>query len=594
MDNDEADGARDIPKNLDAILGKIKIDRENTRRYKAVVRFGISVGAFGLGWWGFITQHRDDLTLISALQYAYQTFQLLTFNMPSDLLRSGLPWQLQITRFALPGLAIYATLGLYLDRVRRPLRTFLTIRRSGHLIVVGGGPRAMDVIRRCVAQNRSVVAILPNSEMVADELYDLGVAVTVAEIGNPQTFIRAGIARARAVVVLANTDGANLRAMLAAHDAIEASPPAKPPLRLACEVQDSELSAILSLALSERRGGQVECHVINFIDNVARQLALQLAPVLGGSSDPHILIVGEDKLALLAIRKIILNSPEAARITVLAEDANKASKTFLSLNPGAEHLEGIRFITGSPGAGCAIGGDLEAAHEHDRFDAIVICVGDEIGIATTVSLCRWRTAQGKPAIPVLVRQKSGGSLIQGMRLALGDPIQAGMLSAFGDLDQECAPDVVLRGSIDRLARAIHSAYADASPPGSAVAPWAELAETFRDACRHQADHIGVKLAVIGLEAVPGSEPMDLKLGGETLERMAEIEHWRWCVSRWLDGWSLGDTKDANRKITPHLVPYAQLTDDIKDYDRDAVRNIPVLLKRVGMITRPLVRQPSGT
>lgn len=588
MEIDDAEGAHDIPRNLDAILGKIKIDRENTRRYKAAVRIGFSVAAFGLGWWGFITQHRDGLTLFSVLQYAYQTFQLLTFNMPSDMLRSELPWQLQVTRFALPGLALYATLGLYLDRVRRPLRTLLAIRRAGHLIVVGGGPRAMDVIRRCVAQNRSVVAILPSADIVGDELYDLGVAVMVAEIGNPQTFIRAGIARARAVVILGKSDSANLRAMLAAHDALEASPPARPPMRLACEVQDAELGAVLSLALSERRGGLAECHVINFMDNVARQLALQLAPVLGGAPDPHILIVGDDKLALLAVRKIALNAPEAARVTVVAEDADKASKTFLALNPGAENLAGIRFIPGSPGAACAA--DLEAAHIGDDVSAMVICAGDEIGIATAVSLCRWRRARAKSAIPVLVRQKSGDSLIKGARLALDDRDQAAMLSAFGDLDQECAPDVVLRGSIDRLARAIHAAYAEASPPGTAVVPWAALAETFRDACRHQADHIGVKLALIGLEAVPGAEPVTLELDGETLERLAEIEHWRWCVSRWLDGWTRGDAKDADRRITPYLVAYSQLTEDIKDYDRDTVRNIPALLKRVGLTTRELARR----
>ena len=585
MESDEAGGGRDIPQNLDAILGKIKIDRENTRRYKAAVRVGFSIGAFCLGWWGFIAQHQNEMTPLNLLQYAYQTFQLLTFNMPNDMLRTQLPWQLQVTRFALPGLAIYATLGLYLDKVRRPLKTFLTVRRSGHLIVVGGGDRTMDVIRRCVVQRHSIVAILPNTEAVREEMYDLGVAVIVGEIGNPQTYIRGGISHARAMVILADGDAANLRAMLAAHDAIGTVPHFKPPLRLACEVQDGELRTVLSSALSERRGGQIQSHVIDFMDNVARNLVVRLAPVLGGSPTPHILVVGDDKLVHLAVSRIALNAPEGAKVTIVAPESDKASATFRALNPGAENLRGIRFIPGALGAGCAA--NLADLHESEHFDAIVICTGDELGIATAVSLCRWRTAHGKSATPILVRQRAGNSLIKGARLALADPDQAALMSGFGDLDQECSPDLVLRASVDRLARAIHAAYIAAAPPASAVTPWADLAETFREACRHQADHIGVKLAMIGLEAVPCIEPVELGLDAETMERLAEIEHWRWCVSRWLDGWTLGETKDAERKITPYLVPYSQLSEEIKDYDRDTVRNIPALLLRAGLATRSL-------
>ncbi|CAA7620693.1 hypothetical protein MCP1_30068 [Candidatus Terasakiella magnetica] len=588
MSNDDAEGGHDLPQNLDAILGKIKIDRENARRYKSIVRTSLSLSAFCLGWWGFITRHEDPLTFVNVLQYAYQTFQLLTFNMPSDVLHSNLPWQLQVTRFALPGLALYATLGLYLDRVRRPLRTMLAVRQSGHLIVVGGGARAMDVIRRCVAQGHSIIVIASNIGAIEDELYDLGVAVMVGETGNPTTFVRAGIARAHAVLILANSDSANLRAMLAVHEAVEQQPAANPPLRLACEVADRELSTVLSSALSERRGGNIESHVIDFTDNIARHLVMLLAPVLGRTDAPHVLVIGNGDLALHVLRKIALNAPERARITVVASDAEATSQTFHSLNPGAGNLKGLRFISGTPGAGCAGGTELAAIHEQEGIDAVVVCTGggDEVGAATALSLCRWRAGRAKPAIPILVRQQAGKSLIKGVRLTLSDPDQARMLSTFGDLDQECAPDLLLRGTIDAVARAVHAAYSAAAPADGGAPAWSDLAETFREACRHQADHMVVKLALIGLEAVPGQDPADLGLDAAMLERLAEIEHWRWCVSRWFDGWTLGEAKDAALKISPYLVPYPQLSEDIKEFDRDAVRNIPALLKQAGLSVRP--------
>ena len=52
------------------------------------------------------------------------------------------------------------------------------------------------------------------------------------------------------------------------------------------------------------------------------------------------------------------------------------------------------------------------------------------------------------------------------------------------------------------------------------------------------------------------------------------------AERILSGWQSGP-KDTARKITPYLVDYAELSEEIKDYDRDAVRNLPKLIAMAG-------------
>ena len=47
------------------------------------------------------------------------------------------------------------------------------------------------------------------------------------------------------------------------------------------------------------------------------------------------------------------------------------------------------------------------------------------------------------------------------------------------------------------------------------------------------------------------------------------------------GWTLG-SRDVEAKTSPYLVSYDELPDDIKELDRDAVRNIPALASRIGM------------
>ena len=68
---------------------------------------------------------------------------------------------------------------------------------------------------------------------------------------------------------------------------------------------------------------------------------------------------------------------------------------------------------------------------------------------------------------------------------------------------------------------------------------------------------------------------------EYVEMLAEHEHEQWMAERISRGWTLGE-RDVKNKRTPYLVPYDELTEEIKDYDRDAVRNIPALCDRIGM------------
>lgn len=59
-------------------------------------------------------------------------------------------------------------------------------------------------------------------------------------------------------------------------------------------------------------------------------------------------------------------------------------------------------------------------------------------------------------------------------------------------------------------------------------------------------------------------PQDLL---ELTERIAENVHENWSVGRIADGWTYGETRDDDKKTTPCLVPYSELSDSEKEYDR---------------------------
>jgi hypothetical protein len=53
------------------------------------------------------------------------------------------------------------------------------------------------------------------------------------------------------------------------------------------------------------------------------------------------------------------------------------------------------------------------------------------------------------------------------------------------------------------------------------------------------------------------------------ERLAENAHDLWAVQRMKDGWSWGPKRDDAARKHPCLVPYAELPDTEKEYDRQA-------------------------
>jgi ryanodine receptor 2 len=52
-----------------------------------------------------------------------------------------------------------------------------------------------------------------------------------------------------------------------------------------------------------------------------------------------------------------------------------------------------------------------------------------------------------------------------------------------------------------------------------------------------------------------------------VEQLAESTHDTWAQRRLAEGWTWGPTRDDRAKTHPDLVPYAQLTESEKEYDR---------------------------
>lgn len=143
-------------------------------------------------------------------------------------------------------------------------------------------------------------------------------------------------------------------------------------------------------------------------------------------------------------------------------------------------------------------------------------------------------------------------------------------------------------NLERLAIAIHMNYNEKRlkehPEEELKYPnFSDLTDDMKYSNIRQALGIYEKLEIIGCSLEP-IEGKAYKLTNEEIELLAEIEHEDWVNERLSSGWTLGP-KDVENKKTPHLIPYAELSEEIKDYDRDAIRNIPKLVELIGLEIR---------
>jgi hypothetical protein len=110
-----------------------------------------------------------------------------------------------------------------------------------------------------------------------------------------------------------------------------------------------------------------------------------------------------------------------------------------------------------------------------------------------------------------------------------------------------------------------------------------LDEDFQESNRAQARHIEEKLREIGCAVVSAEQAAEpVTFTPDEVERMAEMEHGRYNAERLLDGWTWSAVKDDDRRTSPYLVSWSELPDDIRDYDRQTVREIPEFLARIGL------------
>ena len=563
--------------------------------------FGVGAGAFILGFIGFMEAdwptRGGGARTMSGPDAFYRTLQLLVLE-GGHLGGAKVPVGLQIARFTLPALGAYLGFKLLLTIFREEVG-LLSLRIFSYPVVICGlGEGGFRIARSLCGRGLRVVVIErdPNNPQVA-ECRRLGAVVLIGDATDPRVLERSRIGEASKVVVVCGNDRTNAEVAVRVRDiALRRSSGS---LTCIVHIVEPQLCTLLkSYELGESHSDRFRFDSFNVHDGGARAL-LREFPSFSEREEvdekPHLLVVGLGRLGqslvVQAVRRWVgtrQNADSRLRLTVIDKEATQRVAALLARFPQLSDA-------------CDLSGqdlDVESA-ELERKKLLVredgtcditrvyVCLGnDSLGITAALKIHRLLREH---EIPVVVRMREAAGLAalleqQAVRRDGFEPIRA-----FGLLEQAYDLDLLLGGTYEILARAAHEEYVQAqeregytNETNPSLVAWDDLPETLKESNRDQASHIAVKLSAVGCGIIPWADwdAASFQFAPEEVERLAKMEHERWNAERLRNGWTFAPgEKDIEKKTSPYLVPWDDLSEEIKELDRVPVRGMPGFLTR---------------
>ncbi len=534
----------------------------------------------------------------------YLALQLLLLD--SGAVAEPSPWELETARALAVATFFAAVLKTAFAVFRQRVDDWRALRSRKHTVVCGADATGRLLVAERLAMGERVVVIDDDPRHDLAELRDLGALVVGGDAMSGATLERAGVRRANRVMIAVGDDVTNLQVAAAAGRLCH-EPDRHPPTAIDVLCVDPRLFGMLEPVSNpgqESGPAGVEYRRFDPLFEGARALldeypldreqidadstrTVQLV-LLGYSRESECLLLQTARLGHYA-------NALRPKVRIADPDAEACEQRLRFRFPQIDNVLDLQFLAAELDHDSTRAEVDRWLNDQNLLSTIVVSPQDEddslpvaLGLSTIVS---------DRALPVFVRLSHREELADLLTARFTVPATApttapatipGAWRPFGELTGAGIAKFVIQAGQDRQARAIHEDYVrrreergDKPSQYPAMRPWEKLSEAYREANRHQADHIPVKLRAVGCATAAIS---DLRSPAEwtdgEVEILAAMEHARWNANRWLEGWRLGP-RDDGRKTHPKLVPWADLDEPTRQYDRDAVRQIPELLKMVG-------------
>lgn len=550
--------------------------------------------AIVLGYIGFSNYYAAIGEASSFLDNLYLTLQL--FALESGWVSGPVGWELQIARFLAPAIAIYTAIMALAAILHEQLQLFRVRFLKNHVVICGLGRKGLLLSQGFRERGERVVVIERDGDNgMLGQCREQGAIVLIGSAADPGLLRKARVDNAKHVISVCGDDGANAEVAVHARELVWD----RKGKALSCIVHIVDLQLCNLLREREIRMGKLDAFRLEFFnvfESGARVLLDEYPPFSKTGEDhsftPHMVVVGIGRMGESLVVNAAKNwrdrdnpSGERLRITLVDREAERKKDSLCLRYPQLE-----RVCELLPGQIDIQAPEFQRAEflfdHHGRCDvtSIYVCLDDDSRALGAALKLRQRVRALE--IPIVVRMTYDAGLAALLRENEDRSESFANIHAFGLLDRTCTPDLIFSCTYEILARAIHEDYVRnerekgfTPETNPSMVPWEELPENLKESNRSQAEHISVKLEAIGCDiAITSDWDAELfQFSAEEVELMAEMEHERWVKERLREEWKYDSNKNLEKKTSPALVPWSELSEEEKDKDRNPVRGLPSFL-----------------
>jgi hypothetical protein len=431
------------------------------------------------------------------------------------------------------------------------------------------------------------------------QLWDAGVKVIFEDL-TPQQILKAtGARHARQLLAMRDSHADNLTLTLAAVSQDFSN------RELECKCMIEPLALKRDFAPEEFFDSAVlpRIRVFNESELIAKQLLRDHppdAPVALSDAGVHLLLVGLGSVGQAILVQLVrlghYRSGKRPKVTIVDQQVEAHWADTLRARPAlADWLE----VEPHPLRIEDVNRDLMCRWIEDERPVSMVygCTKDELAnlrmARKLIQVMADRRAEtGLQTARVVALDPAGGVVLGDFAQQLGQPEQFSLFSLVRSGVSEVAVGL-LSDVDDRIARLFHEGYCReddrkcAETPGLRKAvnnkPWEALTEGMRDANRHTADHFDVKLRAVGCRLVPKGTARVAVFTPEEIELLARMEHDRWWADKALAGWKYAPQRNNELLLHHNMVPYEELTDEIKKLDWNSVAEMISILEGQGFM-----------
>jgi len=552
-----------------------------------IALFLFSLIAGFIGFQRYFDQQGEIFTWVRSL---YCSLQLFAFE--GGDLRGYIPWELQLARFVAPLTAVMAFIVTLTEIFKDRLNQIKISRMKNHVVIIGFGTKGKN-IREEHLHDKEKVLVIDNNPMNPNlaTIKSSGSRFLMGDSNNESILKKAGIIKSKSVFLLTRDDTHQVDTCLLIYKLIrDSNRDENNALNCIMHLQQKEfLNTMRAHQLVRDVHDGLSLTIFNVHENSARELFEENPPDRMGiqiDSQKYVQILifgfgrtGEALALQTALSGHYLNGKKP-RVVIIDRLAKTKVEDFKERYPTYTDYCEIEYLT------------LEADNpqllqylsvylkDHDAITTIVLCFNNKTNnLLLGLQLENVKLNEFGETPQIFVRTNDNDSFFGISQ----------NLKPYGLPSRVCSKEAILGGSLDKKAKAIHNDYITKREKASdfgtrkADTSWEILSQEYKDSNRKAADHIGVKMRGIGCEIVNDNDPRpEAILSDVEIKKLSELEHRRWNAERSLAGWVYNEQRNDRARKTPYLTDWENLPEDVKDYDRNTVKNIPNILSIVGM------------